>query len=61
MTDLSASAADHAGPGMNPNNFDEFEAQLEELFDRADVLMIKEKNYPEAVSILKNYLTYFCF
>ena len=40
MTDISPSAADLQGPGLNANNFDEMEAQLEELFDKADVLMI---------------------
>lgn len=32
------------------NNFDEMEAKLEEMFDKADNLMISQKKYEEAVS-----------
>jgi len=57
MTDYSQ-AADPAGNNsmltapLNINNFDEFEAQLEELFDKADHLMIHLKKPDEAVSLI---------
>ena len=59
MTDHSY-AADPAGNSiltgpLNVNNFDEFEAQLEELFDKADHLMIQLKKPDEAVSNTKSY------
>ena len=53
MNERSGMAA--AGPagydnGLSISNFDEFELQLEELFDKADDLMINQKKYAEAVS-----------
>ena len=43
-----------SGPagGLNTQNFAEMEAKLEEMFERADHLMISQKNYKEAVSYL---------
>lgn len=45
MTDIIA--ADPAGSEVN---LDEFEVKLEEMFDKADQLMITHKNYKDAVS-----------
>lgn len=33
---------------MNASNFDELERQVEEMFDKADNLMINLKNFQEA-------------
>ena len=47
MTDFAPDAG-----GLTLQNFDELEAQMEELFDKADHLMIHNKKYSEAVSAL---------
>jgi len=54
---MEGHAADPAGKssmsnGFNVNNFDDFETQLEELFEKADNLMIHKKKYEDAVSTL---------
>ena len=51
MTDVHESAPDAGSIGLNLQNFDELEAQMEELFDKADHLMIHLKKYSEAVSL----------
>ena len=46
------------GPaGLNASNFEEMEAKLEEMFDKADNLMITQKKYHEAVSLIYLPLT----
>ena len=39
-----------AAGGLTTQNFEEFEQALEELFDKADDLMINQQRYDEAVS-----------
>ena len=53
MTEVSGSAPDPEGTsvGLNLNNFEEYEAQMEDLFDKADHLMIHLKKHADAVSI----------
>ena len=46
------SAADPVS--INLNNFDDFEQQLEEIFDKADYWMIQMKQFDKAVSFIKN-------
>lgn len=41
---------------MNASNFDELERQVEELFDKADNLMINLKNFQEAKQIYSSIL-----
>lgn len=39
-----------AHAGLTSTQLEEMEQELEEMFDRADALMIQDKNYEEAVS-----------
>ena len=48
-----------SGPGqvgLNLQNFNDLEIQIEELFDQADELMINQKKYEEANQIFKKIL-----
>jgi hypothetical protein len=47
------SAADPVS--INLNNFDDFEQQLEEIFDKADYWMIQMKQFDKAVSFIQKF------
>ena len=46
---------------MSLSNFEEFEQQLEEIFEKADHLMITQKKYDEAVSYFEEKLHFYHF
>jgi tetratricopeptide (TPR) repeat protein len=45
QNDGHAAAAPSQQNGLNASNFDELERQVEEMFDKADNLMINVKNF----------------
>ena len=50
-TEAAPNAADFAAVGgLTSQNYEEFEQALEELFDKADDLLINQQRYDEAVS-----------